>query len=940
MDKYSFLNTAHTSFFAELYDRYLINPDSVEPSWRAFFQGFDFGMESALGEVGVSAGGEMKISANGKEVSIPESVHKEFRVVRLIDGYRSRGHLFTKTNPVRERRKYSPTLEIENFGLSGEDLDTVFNAGEIINIGANTLRQIIDHLQRIYCDSIGVEYMYIRIPERVQWIQDRINVNANHPQFDPDQKRTILRKLNQAVSFESFLHTKYVGQKRFSLEGNESLIPAVDAIVEKAAEMGVKQFVMGMAHRGRLNVLTNIFGKSAKDIFSEFEGKDYEQQIFDGDVKYHLGWTSVRTSDNGNKINMNIAPNPSHLETVGAVVEGITRAKQDTHYPENFSKVLPIVVHGDAAIAGQGLAYELVQMAGLEGYRTNGTIHIVVNNQIGFTTNYLDGRSSTYCTDVGKVTLSPVLHVNADDVEAVVHASLFALEYRMRFKGDVFLDLLGYRKYGHNEGDEPRFTQPKLYKIIAKHQNPRDIYKEKLLAAGIINEEYVKNLELEYKASLEEELEDSRKEDKTIITAFMADEWSGFQHAREWEMMDPIDTTFDRKRLADIARTITELPSDKKFIRKIERLISDRHQMFFESDKLDWAMGELLAYGSLLDEGYGVRISGQDVERGTFSHRHAVVKVEDSEEEIMLLNNISKEQGRFQIYNSLLSEYGVVGFDYGYAMASPNTLTIWEAQFGDFSNGAQIMIDQYISAAEDKWKLQNGLVMLLPHGYEGQGAEHSSARMERYLQLCARDNMYVADCSTPANLFHLLRRQMKADFRKPLIIFTPKSLLRHPKAVSSVEDFSDGGFKEVIDDEGVVPKKVKSLVFCTGKFYYDLLAAREELGRDDVALVRVELLFPLPYEQMVELIEKYAGADDLVWAQEEPRNMGAWTHIFTHFEGARKFRVASRRFYASPASGSAVRSKLRHQQVIDYVFDKSKNNMTRRQSRIFKSKSE
>ncbi len=940
MDKYSFLNTAHTSFFAELYDRYLINPDSVEPSWRAFFQGFDFGMESALDEVGVIADGEMKIVANGEQVAIPEKVYKEFRVIRLIDGYRSRGHLFTKTNPVRERRKYSPTLDIENFGLSNEDLDTVFNAGEIINIGPNTLRHIIDHLQRIYCDSIGVEYMYIRIPERVQWIQDWINVNANHPQFDSDKKKTILRKLNQAVSFESFLHTKYVGQKRFSLEGNESLIPAVDAIVEKAAEMGVKQFVMGMAHRGRLNVLTNIFGKSAKDIFSEFEGKDYEQQIFDGDVKYHLGWTSVRTSDNGNKINMNIAPNPSHLETVGAVVEGITRAKQDTHYPEDFSKVLPIVVHGDAAIAGQGLAYELVQMAGLEGYRTNGTIHIVVNNQIGFTTNYLDGRSSTYCTDVGKVTLSPVLHVNADDVEAVVHASLFALEYRMRFKGDVFLDLLGYRKYGHNEGDEPRFTQPKLYKIIAKHQNPREIYKEKLMSAGIIDDEYVKKLELEYKASLEEELEDSKKEDKTIITAFMADEWSGFQHVREWEMMDPIDTTYNQERLAEIARVITELPSDRKFIRKIERLISDRRKMFFESDQLDWAMGELLAYGTLLDEGYGVRISGQDVERGTFSHRHAVIKVEDSEEEIMLLNGISKDQGLFQIYNSLLSEYGVVGFDYGYAMASPNTLTIWEAQFGDFSNGAQIMIDQYISAAEDKWKLQNGLVMLLPHGYEGQGAEHSSARMERYLQLCARDNMYVADCTTPANLFHLLRRQMKADFRKPLIIFTPKSLLRHPKAVSTVEEFANGGFQKVIDDEFVNPKKVKSLVFCTGKFYYDLLAAREELGREDVALVRVELLFPLPYEQMIGIIEKYKEADDLVWAQEEPRNMGAWTHIFTHFEGARKLRVASRRFYSSPASGSAVRSKLRHQQVIDYVFDKSKNNMTRRQSRIFKSERE
>ena len=930
MDKYSFLNTAHTSFFAELYDRYLINPDSVEPSWRAFFQGFDFGMESALDEVGIESHNGPSMVVDGKSVAIPENLFKEFQVVKLIDAYRSRGHLFTKTNPVRERRKYTPTLDIENFGLTQGDLNTVFNAGEVIGLGPRKLGDILSHLQRIYCDAIGVEYMYIRKPERVQWIQEWLNVNDNHPNFSQDRKKHILRKLNQAVSFETFLHTKYVGQKRFSLEGNESLIPAIDAVVERAAEMGVKQFVMGMAHRGRLNVLTNIFGKSAKDIFSEFDGKDYEEEIFDGDVKYHLGWTSERKADNGNKINMNIAPNPSHLETVGAVVEGISRAKQDTHYPEDFSKVLPIVVHGDAAIAGQGIVYEVVQMAQLDGYKTNGTIHIVVNNQIGFTTNYLDGRSSTYCTDVGKVTLSPVLHVNADDVEAVVHASLFALEYRMRFKSDVFLDLLGYRKYGHNEGDEPRFTQPKLYKAIAKHKNPREIYSEKLIDQGIINKDFVEELEQEYKASLEEELEDSRKEDKTIITPFMADEWRGFQNVREWEMLDAVDTSYDKAKLTEIAKTITELPKDKKFLRKVEKLVGDRKKMFFETNKLDWAMGELLAYGTLLEEGFDVRMSGQDVERGTFSHRHAVMKVEESEEEIMLLNNLNDNQGRFQIYNSLLSEYGVVGFDYGYAMASPNTLTIWEAQFGDFSNGAQIMIDQYISAAEDKWKLQNGLVMLLPHGYEGQGAEHSSARMERYLQLCARDNMYVADCTTPANIFHLLRRQMKANFRKPLIVFTPKSLLRHPKAVSSVEEFSSGGFQEVIDDESAEINKVRSVVFCTGKFYYDLLAFKDENKRDDVALVRVEQLFPVPEQKMTAIINKYKKADDWVWAQEEPRNMGAWSHMFTHYGETQKFRVASRRFYASPAAGSAVRSKIRQQQIIDYVFDKTKDNMTRR----------
>ncbi|MFK7813523.1 MAG: 2-oxoglutarate dehydrogenase E1 component [Maribacter sp.] len=921
MDKYSFLNAAHTSFFAELYDKYLTSPDIIEPSWRAFFQGYDFGMESSLDELDIR-------SASGAVV-IPQSLQKEFQVLKLIDGYRSRGHLFTKTNPVRERRQYVPSLDLENFGLSDADLDTVFTAGEILGIGPSSLRNILNHLNSIYCDAIGVEYMYIRKPERVEWIQNWININDNQPKYDNDRKKHILKKLSQAVSFESFLHTKYVGQKRFSLEGNESLIPGLDAIVERAAEMGVEQFVMGMAHRGRLNVLTNIFGKPAQDIFSEFDGKDYEQEIFDGDVKYHLGWTSDRKSDNGNKIKMNIAPNPSHLETVGAVVGGIARAKQDAHYADDFSKVLPIVVHGDAAIAGQGLIYELVQMATLDGYKTNGTIHIVVNNQIGFTTNYLDARSSTYCTDVGKVTLSPVLHVNADDAEAVVHASLFALEYRMRFNRDVFLDLLGYRKYGHNEGDEPRFTQPKLYKAIAKHSNPRDIYAAKLIAEGIIDDGYVKELENQYKADLEEELEDSRKEDKTIITPFMADEWKGFDNVREWEMMDKVDTKFNKKKLAAIAKVITELPKDKKFLRKVERLVNDRKKMFFETDKLDWAMGELLAYGTLLEEGYGVRISGQDVERGTFSHRHAVMKVEESEEEVLLLNHLSDTQGDFQIYNSLLSEYGVVGFDYGYAMASPNTLTIWEAQFGDFSNGAQIMIDQYISAAEDKWKLQNGLVMLLPHGYEGQGAEHSSARMERYLQLCARDNMYMADCTTPANMFHLLRRQMKSNFRKPLIVFTPKSLLRHPKAVSTVDEFATGGFQEVIDDSTADPKKIKTLVFCTGKFYYDLLATKEEHKRNDVALVRVEQLFPVPAEQMNAAIKKYKNADDIVWAQEEPKNMGAWSHMLMHYEEASNFRVASRRFYASPAAGSSVRSKKRHQQVIDFVFDKTKDNMTR-----------
>ncbi|MDB9720567.1 2-oxoglutarate dehydrogenase E1 component [Winogradskyella sp.] len=916
MDKYSFLNAAHTAYFADLYDQYLKNPDSVEPSWRAFFQGYDFGSENYGME------GEI---VEGVSAQIPEQLQKEFQVLNLIDGYRNRGHLFTKTNPVRARRKYEPTLEIENFGLSKNDLESKFSAGEVLGLSAATLQDIIDHLERIYCDSIGVEYMYIRKPEEIQWIQKKLNINDNHPTFSAEEKKNILRKLNEAVSFETFLHTKYVGQKRFSLEGNESLIPALDALIETAAGYGVKEFVMGMAHRGRLSTLTNIFGKSAQDIFSEFDGKDYEEEVFDGDVKYHLGWTSDRETNNGKKINLSIAPNPSHLETVGAVVEGIARAKQDKKEVEDASQVLPIVVHGDAAIAGQGLVYELVQMAQLEGYKTNGTIHIVVNNQIGFTTNYLDGRSSTYCTDVGKVTLSPVLHVNSDDAESVVHAILFALHFRMKFKRDVFIDLLGYRKYGHNEGDEPKFTQPLLYKAISKHKNPRDIYAERLLSEGVIAEGYVAKIEKEYKDKLEEKLEDSRKIEKTVISRFMHEQWKDFVRVDESEMMKPVDTTVSKDLLKDITKVVSNLPEDKKFIRKIQRLIESRQTMFDEN-RLDWAMAEHLAYGTLLSEGFNVRISGQDVERGTFSHRHAVVKVEDSEEEIILLKNVAEAQGQFNIFNSSLSEYGVVGFDYGYAMASPNTLVIWEAQFGDFSNGAQIMIDQYISSGEDKWKTQNGLVMLLPHGYEGQGAEHSSGRMERYLQVCAKDNMFVADCTTPANMFHLIRRQMKVNYRKPLIIFTPKSLLRHPKVVSSVDDFANGSFEMLIDDETANVDHVKTLVFVTGKFYYDLLEVQEKLERTDIALVRVEQLFPLPAEAMRNVIKKYKNVDDIVWAQEEPRNMGAYSHMLMHLEEAKQFRSASRRPYGAPAAGSSVRSKIRHQEVIDYVFDKTKNN--------------
>ncbi len=914
MDKYSFLNAIHPEQISELYATYLKTPDIVEPSWRAFFQGFDFGIES-----GSVADG---LGITGAD-TVPENVLNEFKVIKLIDGYRTRGHLFTKTNPVRERRKYQPTLGLENFGLQKSDLKTEFEAGSIIGLGKTTLGVIVSHLEAIYCNSIGVEYMYIRNPEEIKWIQNWINTNDNAPEYSTEQQKHILKKLNQALSFETFLHSKYVGQKRFSIEGVDALIPGLDTLMERGAEKGVEQFVVGMAHRGRLNVLTNIFGKSPEDIFSEFDSKEYDEaELFDGDVKYHMGWTSFRESDGGKKVRMDLAPNPSHLETVNAVVGGISRAKIDTKLNGDASKILPILIHGDAAVAGQGVVYEFIQMAQLDGYKTGGTIHIVANNQVGFTTNYLDARSSTYCTDIGKVTLSPVLHVNADDVEAVCHAFSFALDFRLEFGRDVFIDILGYRKYGHNEGDEPRFTQPKLYKAIAKHQNPRDIYAEKLLKQNSIDATYVKQLEQQYKLELEDDLQASRKKDKTVITKILADDWQGYTLGRLDAILSPIDTTFSLKELDKLAQGITKLPTDKKFMRKIERIIADRNKQYTQKNSLDWAMGELLAYASLMQEGFDVRISGQDVERGTFSHRHAVIKTEQDGERYNLHNNLGVP-GKMHIYNSLLSEYAVVGFDYGYAMASPKTLTIWEAQFGDFSNGAQIMLDQYISAAESKWKTQNGLVMLLPHGYEAQGSEHSSARMERYLQLCSRDNLILADVTTPANFFHLLRRQMKWNFRKPLIVFTPKSLLRHPLVVSTKEELANGSFQEVIDDHQVDKKNVTSVVFCTGKFYYDLLQRRTQDKRDDVAIVRVEQLFPLPKDQLEAIIATYTNAKEYVWAQEEPKNMGAWGFMLMNFDTV-PLRLASRRVYSSPAAGSSTRSKARHKEVIDSVFQAPK----------------
>lgn len=913
MDQFSFLNAIHTEYIEEKYKRYLKYPDSIEPSWRSFFQGFDFANKSYDNK------SFEKIDINS---IISNDIAKEFKVINLINGYRQRGHLFTKTNPVRQRRTYTPTLNYENFGLTSSDLSESFNAAEIIGLGRCTLKEIIEHLESMYCDSIGVEYMYIRNPEEVKWIQNWLNNNFNHPILSIEEKKRILKKLSHAVAFENFLHTKFVGQKRFSLEGGESLIPAIDEIINHSSEQGVKEIVIGMAHRGRLNVLANIFNKSYSQIFTEFEGKDYIDTIFSGDVKYHLGSSNKYNTKKGKTVKISLAPNPSHLETVDAIVEGIARAKTDHDYNENYGDVLPILIHGDAAIAAQGIVYEVLQMMSLDGYKTGGTIHIIVNNQVGFTTNYLDARSSTYCTDVAKTVLSPVLHVNADDPEAVIHVVRFASDYRNKFHKDVFIDLLGYRKYGHNEGDEPRFTQPQLYKIISKHPNPREIYRAKLEKEDVITTQMIAESDEEYRKLLDKNLEASKDMPQATVELFMQQEWKTFDKVGVNELLKPIDTKFPLNTLKEIAYKITEVPQGKNLFNKIKRLLKQRREMVEVSNAIDWGMGELLAYGSLLTEGHAVRLSGEDVERGTFSHRHAVIKTEDTEEEIILLNNLNTPK-KFYAYNSPLSEYGVLGFEYGYAMTTPYSLTIWEAQFGDFVNGAQIVIDQYISAAEDKWKMQNGLVMLLPHGFEGQGAEHSSARIERFLPLCANGNMYVINATTPANFFHAIRRQMKTNFRKPLIVFSPKSLLRHRKVFSTLEDLANGSFQELIDDNTANVKKVSRLVFCSGKLYYELSNKKEELNEERIAIVRLEQLYPLHWDKIYQILDKYENKKEFIWAQEEPENMGAWWYILKEF---RKFDidVICPSPSGSPSPGSHDRyDKIQHA-LIHTVFENIK----------------
>lgn len=906
MNTHNEFNAMDIEAIEALYQQYKISPENVEESFRFFFQGFDIATthyplkQQSITEVDTSS-------------------PKEIAIMRLINGYRRRGHLFTKTNPVRTRRSYSPTLALENFGLSDSDLDLEFEAGTEIGLGKTSLRNIVSHLEETYCKSIGVEYRYMTKPEIVVWLQDKMEASRNRENLPNEIKLRILDRLVEASGFEDYMHRKFVGQKRFSLEGSESLIPALNAILSHGREYDVNEIVLGMAHRGRLNVLTNIMKKPYSQVFREFNASNYDGETLYGDVKYHLGYNNTIDYE-GRSISLSLSPNPSHLEAVGPVVQGIARAKYENEHNYNEDQVVPILIHGDAAIAGQGVVYETIQFSKLEKYKTGGTIHIVINNQIGFTTNYLDARSSTYCTDVAKVTQSPVFHVNGDDVEAMVYVAKLALEFRQRFNIDVFIDLLSYRKYGHNEGDEPRFTQPELYDIIAKHKNPRDIYAEKLIEEGVITQQEIENKIAQFHMVLEKSYDDSLITDQLNLQPFFAEKYKGIRLPKTTDFEKDVDTKISKELFLSLAKSITKLPEDKKFIDKTRRLFAQRSAMI-DSDKFDWAMGELMAYASLAKEMHTVRLSGQDSERGTFSHRHAVLVIEDGNEKYYPLKNLGDGQADVQVINSPLNEYGILGFEYGYALAHPSGLTIWEAQFGDFYNVGQAIVDQYIVSAQEKWGIKSGLVLLLPHGYEGQGAEHSSGRMERFLSQCANLNIQIVNCTTPANLFHVLRRQLNRDIRVPLIIFTPKSLLRHPECISSIADFTESNFCEIIDDKQIKNySSIKRVLLCSGKIYYELDAARKQKKLNEISIVRLEQLYPFPQKQLNKILAKYPKDVELVWVQEEPLNMGAAIFIKNQLDSSH-VSIISRPSSGVTAEGLTALHKVNQANIINKAID-------------------
>ncbi len=917
MKDFSYITNSHPAFIEETYKAFVQDPSSVDPDLKKFFEGFDFAVSNGHAGTGAASSDPVTTATNASGVDW----QKEINVYRLILGYRNRGHLLAKTNPIRPRKDRQANLDLSYFGLSESDLSQTFQAGKFVGLGATSLKNILTHLQTCYTSSVGAEFKYISNKEKVSFLIAEMETNFTAP-VQLEKKKHILEKLNQGVIFEKFLHTKYIGQKRFSLEGGESTIAALDAIINTAASHDVQEVVIGMAHRGRLNVLANIMGKTYEQIFSEFEGTAIiDQTMGSGDVKYHMGYGSEITTPDQKKIHLKLVPNPSHLEAVDPVVLGFARAKADVLDQSAFDKYLPILIHGDASVAGQGIVYEVLQMSNLRGYHTGGTIHFVINNQIGFTTDFDDARSADYCTSVAAMVQAPVLHVNGDDAEAVVKCAEIATRYRQKFNSDIFIDMVCYRRHGHNEGDDPKYTQPQLYSLIDKHQNPRESYTQFLIQNGEPEAQTLaKDMEKKFWADLQERLDEVKQH--PLPYKYQAPElaWQNMGKATEQDFQASPETAIDQERFNLLFERLMQFPQDFKPLKKVEKLLQEKIKLMESEQKVDWATAELMAYGSLLIDGNIVRMSGQDVQRGTFSHRHAVIRDEQTNKGHNRLNHFTESQEKFRIYNSLLSEYGVLGFEYGYAMANPNALVIWEAQFGDFCNGAQTMIDQFIVAGEQKWQRQNGLVMLLPHGYEGQGPEHSSARLERFLQMAAELNIVVTNITSAANLFHAFRRQLTWNFRKPMINFSPKANLRNPGTFSKVEAFTQGGFKEIIDDEFVQDASaVKKVLFCTGKIYFELAEKQVKENRQDIAVVRLEQIYPLAQDQLNALHKKYSKAT-WFWVQEEPQNMGAASFLKMNLHTI-NFGVISRSASASTATGYAKVHAAEQLEVIETAFN-------------------
>lgn len=922
MKDFSYITNSHPEFIENLYRDFSKDPNSVDPEMKKFFEGFDF----AMGNIAVNGNGKVVSTPTVESATISSTTSdtaidwmREIRAYRMILGYRNKGHLLAKTNPIRTRKDRGANIELSFYGFTEADLDKEFHAGNLIGLGTTSLRNIYDHIQKCYASHIGIEFKYISDQKKVDWITNEVEKKMLEP-LPLNKKKRILEKLNQGVMFEKFLHTKYVGQKRFSLEGGETTIAALDAIISESANLDVHEVVIGMAHRGRLNILANIMGKTYEQIFSEFEGTaKLDQTMGSGDVKYHMGYGSEVQTIDDKTIHLKLMPNPSHLEAVDPVVLGFSRAKADVMYQSEFDKILPILIHGDASVAGQGIVYETLQMSYLKGYYTGGTIHFVINNQIGFTTDFDDARSSDYCTSLASAVQAPVLHVNGDDPEAVVKCVEMATRFRQEFNSDVFIDMVCYRRHGHNEGDDPKFTQPHLYALIDKHPNPREVYVKYLLENGEEDaQELAKGMEKKFWSDLQERLDEVKQNPLPYHYQQPELEWKKLRRATPADFDNSPVTAIGEDSFKTIFEALMKWPEGFVPLRKVEKILNDKVKLFQTEQKVDWATGELLAYGSLLLDGKNVRMSGQDVQRGTFSHRHAVLRNEENDKAYSRLSRIPDAKGKFKIYNSLLSEYGVLGFEYGYALANPNALVLWEAQFGDFANGAQTMIDQFIAAGEQKWNRMNGVTMLLPHGYEGQGPEHSSARLERFLQMCAELNMVVTNITTAANFFHALRRQLAWPFRKPLIEFTPKANLRHPGTYSRIEEFTNGGFKETIDDATAVAEKITKVLFCSGKIYFDLLDKQQKDNRADIAIIRVEQLYPLPYKQLETLQKKYNKAT-WFWVQEEPLNMGAASFLKMNLNTI-NFGVIGRQPSASTATGYNKVHQQEQVEIIDTAF--------------------